>query len=119
MARKNPYYNRFLLAWVYINENCREHREDGPAVEYLDGTKVWYIDGKMHREDGPAVIYPSGKKYWRKNGKLHREDGPAVIKPDGTIEWYLKGQYLNFENWIKKVNLSDSEITLLKLTYIM
>jgi len=26
--------------------NGLKHREDGPAVEYLTGTKVWYLNGK-------------------------------------------------------------------------
>ena len=39
----------------YYNSDGRIHREDGPAVEYADGTKVWLINGLRHREDGPAV----------------------------------------------------------------
>ena len=34
------------------------HREDGPAVEWLDGTQLFYIDGKLH--GSPAIIYPNG-----------------------------------------------------------
>jgi 3-methyladenine DNA glycosylase Mpg len=40
----------------WINENDELHREDGPAVEYMDGSKYWCINGKCHREDGPAAI---------------------------------------------------------------
>jgi hypothetical protein len=36
------------------------HREDGPAVEYKDGTKKWCINGKLHRLDGPAFEWLSG-----------------------------------------------------------
>ena len=25
------------------------HREDGPAIMYKDGRKVWYINGNLHR----------------------------------------------------------------------
>jgi hypothetical protein len=45
---------------------------------YPNGTKEWYLNGKLHREDGPAVEYSDGTKYWYLNGKLHREDGPAI-----------------------------------------
>jgi hypothetical protein len=45
------------------------HREDGPAVEYADGDKFWYINGKRHREDGPAMEYTDGAKFWYINGK--------------------------------------------------
>ena len=27
------------------------HREDGPAVEWFEGSKYWYINGKRHREE--------------------------------------------------------------------
>ena len=27
------------------------HREDGPAYEYADGTKEWYINGDLLTED--------------------------------------------------------------------
>ena len=29
--------------WWY-NENNLLHRTDGPAVEYADGTKLWYLN---------------------------------------------------------------------------
>jgi len=38
------------------------HREDGPAVEWNDGTKCWYSYGKRHRMAAAAVIYPDGIK---------------------------------------------------------
>ena len=67
------------------------HNEDGPAIEYQNGDKSWYIDGELHREDGPAIEYLNSVKAWYINGELHREDGPAVIKADGTRRWYLNG----------------------------
>jgi|AntRauTorcE11897_2_1112592.scaffolds.fasta_scaffold00149_62 hypothetical protein len=50
------------------------HREDGPAIEYHTGTKLWYINGELHREDGPAVMYGSGAKSWHLHGKKYSED---------------------------------------------
>jgi len=78
------------------------HREDGPAIEYYNGSKEWYINGKPHREDGPAKEYSNGSKEWYINGKLHREGGPARIyntsswngSPTGKIEgWYIDGKH--------------------------
>ena len=41
------------------------HRENGPAIEYADGNKLWYQNGKLHRLDGPAVEFADGsKEYW-------------------------------------------------------
>lgn len=31
---------------------------------YEDGSKVWRLDGKLHREDGPAIEYADGRKSW-------------------------------------------------------
>jgi len=47
------------------------HRENNPAKEYIDGTKVWYKNGKYHREDGPAIEYPIGRKEWYLNDKCY------------------------------------------------
>ena len=30
--------------WWYLNDEY--HREDGPAIEYASGTKLWYLNGK-------------------------------------------------------------------------
>jgi len=36
---------------------------------FSDGTKRWFLNGKLHREDGPAIEWPDGKKYWYLNDK--------------------------------------------------
>ena len=33
------------------------------------GTKKWLLNGVLHREDGPAVEYADGSKGWYLNGK--------------------------------------------------
>ncbi len=78
------------------------HREDGPAAEYADGCKFWFIDGKLHREDGPAVELANGGKSWYANGKLHREDGPAIEYSDGYKAWYLDGVKLSKQEFLLK-----------------
>jgi hypothetical protein len=65
------------------------HRLNGPAAEYVDGSKYWYVDGKLHRTDGPAAEYADGSKVWYVDGKCHRTDGPAAEWPDGTKSWYI------------------------------
>jgi NTP pyrophosphatase (non-canonical NTP hydrolase) len=54
--------------------NDELHREDGPAVEYSNGDKRWYLNDELHREDGPAVEYADGTKYWWLNGKAVTEE---------------------------------------------
>ena len=54
----------------WLNSKCQSHREDGPAYEGFNGTKLWYINGKQHREDGPAVEYTNGQQNeWWISGK--------------------------------------------------
>jgi len=45
------------------------HRLDGPAIEYADGAKWWYVDGERHRLDGPAIEHADGTKWWYMHGK--------------------------------------------------
>ncbi len=74
---------------VFYLENGLLDREDGPAVENNNGTKLWYLKGVMHRENGPAIEYSNGDREWYLNGKRHRRDGPAV---ESSNQWFYEGQ---------------------------
>ena len=52
----------------YYNENNQLHRENGPAIEYANGGKEWYINNQRYREEGSAIEYADGDKYWYING---------------------------------------------------
>ena len=60
------------IRWYKAGTDHR-HREDGPAIEWVDGAKEWWVNGKRHREDGPAVEYADGEKWWCINGKYLTE----------------------------------------------
>ena len=93
------------------------HREDGPAIEWVNGDKEWFLYGEKHREDGPAIENKDGTKEWYVNDQLHREDGPAVQLASGTTEWWLNGQELHedeFNQWIMKKELNEKLHTTLK-----
>lgn len=65
------------------------------AMEYLNGNRKWYINGRLHREnDLPAISnYDDDTKKWYLNGKRHRLNGlPAVEFSDGDKEWWLFGE---------------------------
>lgn len=64
------------------------HREDGPAVEYSNGDKEWRLNGQLHRADGPAIEMENGSKFWFLHGLRHREDGPAQMYIHGSKYWY-------------------------------
>ena len=89
------------------------HREDGPAVEYANGSKAWFLNGKLHREDGPAVEYSDGDKEWYLNGKpfaveingeLHRQDGQTFEAKDGRKQWGLNGELQTEEEFNARMN---------------
>jgi len=96
----------------YMNGKC--HREDGPAIEFADGSKHWYFNDSLHRKDGPAIVWPDGSKYWFQNGKLHREDGPAIEEADGSKSWYLGSKKLtekkHAKQTVKEVIVSMNDI---------
>ena len=81
--------------------NCdgQLHRKFGPAIEYANGDRAWYLEDKRHREDGPAIECVNGTKLWYKHGRLHRLDGPAIAMCNGQIQWYIEGVKLTREEF--------------------
>ena len=56
----------------WFNLNGEHHREDGPAVEYTNGDKYWFINGKLLTETefnqrtescNNKIVEIDGKKY--------------------------------------------------------
>jgi hypothetical protein len=64
------YVNKHINHESYFKDKAMNilHRHDGPAIEYTNGTKSWYVDGKRHRLDGPAIIWSNGDKEWYVDG---------------------------------------------------
>ena len=78
-----------------------------PQYIYInkDGDKLYYKDKDMtilHREDGPAVEYTDGSKAWYINGQRHREDGRAIEWNDGYEAWYINGVMLTKQEFLKR-----------------
>jgi hypothetical protein len=49
--------------------------DDKPTlIEYFDGTKCWHLNGLAHREDGPALDFSNGEKYYYLNGVPFSEE---------------------------------------------
>jgi hypothetical protein len=53
------YWHSFDDKPAIIYKNCEDNQRSG--------SKWWYINGKQHREDGPAVIFPDGSQLWYLN----------------------------------------------------
>jgi hypothetical protein len=98
--------------------NGKLHRTDGPAIEYANGDKRWYLNDQLHRTDGPAVEHTDGTKMWYLNGKCHRTDGPAILWSDGDKVWFLNDQELSLDQWLAaNTELSDQQRVMFKLAF--
>ena len=73
------------------NEKCNSIDGTIQQIKISSEEKRWYKNGLLHREDGPAVEFFNGTKFWYKNGDYHREDGPAIECPSGSKLWYKNG----------------------------
>lgn len=73
------------------------HRFVRPAIDCVNGYKEYHFDGELDSKYWPAIIGPDGSvEYWIK-GKLHRTDGPAIIKSDGSKHYYINGKLHRLE----------------------
>ena len=87
----------------YLDHDGQLHRDDGPAIVYTTGGKIWYCNGQCHREDGPAIEWGDGGKEWYQNGLRHRTDGPAVTRPNGACEWWINGTEYNERDYYQQL----------------
>jgi len=72
------------------------------------GTKRRYLNSLFHREDGPAIEYADGSKFWFNHGYLHRLDGSAIEAFNGDKYWYYHGKHIDCtsqEEFEKLINL--------------
>jgi hypothetical protein len=75
------------------------------------GNKWWLLNGRLHREDGPALEFIDGDRYtyWYFDGLLHRTDGPAVERFDGYKEYWLNHVFLTQEEWFQRLTPEQQE----------
>ena len=79
----------------YTNSEGKLDGGKGPALITAGGSKVWMKDGVRHREDGPAIEYKNGDKDWFLFGK-HILKGSKYL-PDEHKWLLLKGNPENIE----------------------
>jgi len=71
----------------WLDEQDLLHRTDGPAREWKDGSKEWWINGQLHREDGPAIEWNDGYKVWYINGEpLTEEEFKRQTEPKSSCD---------------------------------
>lgn len=80
--------------------------------------------GEYHREDGPAVEYDDGRKQWWVHDMLHRLDGPAVIDNAGYGYWYVNNYHISnqISAWAEELginlkNLTDDDKTIIAMVW--
>lgn len=95
----------------YYDDQYNLHRTDGPAVEYRDGSKEWFIHGRKHRIDGPAYEETGGYKAWWVDGNRHRIDGPAIQYEGGINEWWVNGTPFTKEDFEQLYGTPKDKIT--------
>ena len=89
----NGSYGISGIGWYDPDTGNLHRMHDLPAVEYKDGSRVYYMDGFVHRRgnDDPAVICAWSPILYYKHGKLHRKGGPAYIAHNGLMIWWCYG----------------------------
>ena len=69
-----------------------------------NGDRIWKNkEGIRHRKDGPACEWNNGSKSWWINNERHRLDGPAIERKDGSKEWYINGIEYTEEQFKEKI----------------
>ena len=66
-------------------------------IKEESGSKLYYKDPEMtilHRTDGPAIEFINGQKEWYVNDTLHRLDGPAIEYADGIRMWFIDDSFI-------------------------
>lgn len=98
---------------------------DLPAVEYPDGSVVYYVENPKrgafgqhssleHRVGGPALVRANGDQIYYQLDKVHRDpnEGPAVILHTGVKKWFVNGECVRFELPQKRAEAEPNPLTL-------
>ena len=73
-------------------------------VTVYDDCTVWKnLNGELHRENGPAIEYINGDKYYYKNNKPHRLGGPAVEYSNGAKQYFIEGKKYSEEQFLTTI----------------
>lgn len=79
----------FTISYISFKKNLKSHY------------KCYYNDSfscvVSHRLDGPACEWANGDKEWWVNAQRHRLDGPAIQKHNGDNQWWINGFRLSPE----------------------
>jgi len=78
------------------------------TIKYDDRIETFNDKGELHSfRDKPAMEFDNGLKGWYKEGKLHRLDGPAIESNWSKI-WFYEGKEIecnSIEEFLKIIYL--------------
>ena len=74
---------------------------DTAVLFYKKGTEI------LHRDNGPAIEWTDGSKRWYKEGRRHRLDGPACENNDGHKEYWIEGKHIENVNSIEEALIKN------------
>ena len=77
----------------------RPNNFTGIAIN-VRGTKWWLLNGKLHREDGPAVEWTDGNKHWYLNDIWYTEEQykKEMAKQNSSLgRLIMKDGYFKYE----------------------
>ena len=87
-------------------------------VQFVNGTKIWYKNGKTHREDGPAWIDLNHFKRWTLEDNLIWNSDYKLDQDNQLLleskEMYIVSKTISIKKQIVNKKWSDKE---LKNTY--
>ncbi len=81
---------------TYDGDNCQFlvkgaliHRLDGPAIERINGDKIWVFNGRQHRLEGPALEFENGYQEWWVHGIFQHSMANGVKCKDKQRHFYF------------------------------
>jgi len=74
-------YTNISAEDYYHNFSEEERKEKPYCIEFHNSGKNWVVNGNLHREDGLAVEYSDGIKYWYLNGKQYSFENWLKLTP--------------------------------------
>jgi hypothetical protein len=77
-----------------------------PELKILpDGSRAWYLNGKLHRQDGPAVESPNGYREWCLNGEQFKDCGRFLKALGKTVS---EKRFKEIKNLLEVREVMDS-----------
>jgi len=73
---------------------------------FENGNKFWLLNEDLH-----FIEYANGDRVWFRNGRYHREDGPAIERANGYYKsWWLNGMRLSEQEFLRRTSPPELQV---------